>query len=124
MIEQVTLDLLQLAMDIKQTEHKTAAANVASANIPGSGQLKVDFADLLAGLDGLAPTQQKALIGQIRNDWQAEQQSATTKISGEDVKLDEQTAQLLLASGKYRLLAEGLNRKLGLMSVAVSGGKR
>lgn len=123
MIEQVTLDLLQLNMDIKQAQHKAHAANVANANIPGADKLAVDFSSLLASIDSYHGDK-SALVESIRDNWQSQLQSNTSKLNNEDIKLDEESAQLLLASGKYKLLAESVSRKLGLMSVAVSGGKR
>ncbi|MFT4925225.1 MAG: flagellar basal body rod protein FlgB [Phenylobacterium sp.] len=124
MIEQVTLHLLQLAMDISQTRHKAAAANIASANIPGAAQIKVNFDDLFSALAQADDLGRELLVQDIRANWTDEKSSATSLTFGTDIKLDEQSAELLLASGKYKLLTEGLNRKLGLMQVAVNGGKR
>jgi flagellar basal-body rod protein FlgB len=124
MIEQVTLDLLQVAMDINQTRHKAAAANIASANVPGGQKTVVDFDHLLNALASADKPGQMALLQEIRQNWASETSGATTMVADEKIKLDEQTAELLLASGKFKVLAEGLNRKLGLMQVAVNGGKR
>jgi flagellar basal body rod protein FlgB len=124
MIEQVTLDLLQVAMDIKQAEHKTAAANIAAANIPGAQKLEADFSHLLQSLAQADNDSRALIISDIRQNWSAEQASSVTLNPNDDIKLDQETADLLLASGKFKLLAEGLNRKFGLMQVAVSGGKR
>lgn len=124
MIEQVTLDLLQVAMDINQTQHKAAAANIAAANIPDGNKTTVNFDQLLSSLHGAEPAEQAAILDDIKQNWASKQSDATTISQGEKIKLDQQTADLLLSSGKYKVLAEGLNRKLGLMQVAVNGGKR
>ena len=124
MIEQVTLNLLQLAMDISQTRHKAAAANIASANISGGVQTRVNFDDLLQSVALSQGAGRELLLNDIKTHWQAEKSRATVLLADSDIKLDKQTAELLMASGKYKLLTEGLNRKLGLMQVAVNGGKR
>ncbi len=124
MIEQVTLDLLQLAMNIKQAEHKAAAANVANANVPGGQKTTVDFSTMLSRLDELSPSAQQSYIDSLRNNWQAEVSTHTERSSSEKIHLDQESAELLLASGKYKLLADALSRQLGLMSVAIGGGKR
>ena len=124
MIEQVTLDLLQVAMDMKLTEHKAASANIAGVNVPGTQRITVDFSALVTSLSQADEQGRMALINDIRQNWTAEKAASTHLSNDQEIKLDEETAELLLASGKYKLLAEGLNRKLGLMQVAVNGGKR
>lgn len=124
MIEPITLQLLQVAMDISQTRHQAAAANIAAANVPGAKQVSVDFDQLIQSLTEADNSTRELLLQDIRANWSAEKNQATTFDGNSSINLDEQSAELLLSSGKFRVLTEGLNRKMGLMQVAVNGGKR
>lgn len=118
-----TIELLSLALDINQAKHKVAANNIASADIEGANKLEANFEALLRDLSAKSPTQQSSYVQSLKSDWN-DYLSNSTIVKNEPIKLDEEVADALLASGKYKAIAEGLNRKLGILNLAVKGGKR
>lgn len=122
-MDNISIDLLHVAMNISQAEHKVASSNIASFDITGVNKKQVDFSHLLKTLENTNVDDKAQLINQIKSEWKQIESSAISSLDGE-IKLDKETADVLLSSGKYKLLADALNRKLGLMKLAVSGGKR
>ena len=123
MIEQVSLDLLHVAMNIASVQHKTAAANVANYHVAGSATLQADFAALLQQLAANEHNRAELAYDTLSN-WQQVESASVTATHTAKPTLDQLSAELVLASGKYQLLAETASRQLGLMQLAVNGGKR
>jgi len=123
MVQEVSLALLQVAMNMAQAKHKVAANNIAMANIKNSEKTVIDFKNVISALKNAQGSNRTELLAQIKNNWQMVEKNSMSRINDE-IKLDQETAKVLAASGKYKLLADTLNRKLGLMKLAVLGGKR
>lgn len=122
-MEEVTLDLLRTALNIAQVKQKVAANNIASYNVNGAEKLKVDFGQLITELKNTSNEEKHLLMNEIENRWSDYESEAIVKVKDE-IKLDEENANVILAAGEYKMLVEGLNRKMALMKLAVSGGKR
>ena len=123
MIEQVSLDLLHVAMNIASVQHKTAAANVASYHVKGAATLQADFAPLLQQLASSDQYRAELAYDTLAN-WQQVESASVTATQIPKPSLDQLSAELVLSSGKYKLLAETASRQLGLMQLAINGGKR
>lgn len=123
-MDQVTIDLLHVALNINQAKHKVATQNIAVANMKDMPRTSISFDSLLSKLNSVDDNQKATLLNEIKNNWDQIEKSSLTTNSNEDIKLDKETADVLLASGKYKLIAESLNRKLGLMKLSVNGGRR
>ena len=123
MAQEISLKLLQVAMDMAQAKHKVAANNIAMTNIKGAKKTTIDFKNVVTALKTAQGSNKSELLVKIKNNWQVVEKSSMNQISEEN-KLDQETAKVLAASGQYKLLADTLNRKLGLMKLAVLGGKR
>jgi len=123
MVQEVSLELLHVAMNMAQAKHKVAANNIAMANIKGSEKTTIDFKYVIAALKTAEGANKAELLAQIKNNWHVIEKNSMSRINDE-IKLDQETAKVLEASGQYKLLADTLNRKLGLMKLAVLGGKR
>lgn len=121
-MEQITLDLLHVAMNISQAQHKVASNNIAIANTQNGQKLEVNFANLLSSMENVSNEGKSLLLQEVKGNWKAIESQSIFAIDSE-IKLDEETANVLLSSGKYKLLAEGISRKFGLMRLAVSGGR-
>lgn len=122
-MEEVTLDLLHVAMNMAQAKHKVASNNIASANMENSSKLSVDFDALISALNHSTGENKSQLLNDIKSNWHQIESSALSRVDDE-IKLDKETADVLLASGKYKVLTDALNRKLGLMKLSVNGGRK
>ena len=123
MVQEVSLELLHVAMNMAQAKHKVAANNIAMANIKGAEKTSIDFQSVITALKNTQGADREELLAKIKNNWQMVEKKSMSHMNDE-IKLDQETAKVLEASGQYKLLADTLNRKLGLMKLAVLGGKR
>ena len=116
----LTIDVAQWGLKIASLRASVAANNIAQANT--SGELnKVDFEKLIG------------LVNQaVQNgDSQAAVLNMSKSVNIMDVRsdslfggtsLDDQVVELSSAKGKYKVIADALAKKYGLMSIA-GGGK-
>jgi len=123
MVQEVSLELLHVAMNMAQAKHKVAANNIAMANIKGAEKTSIDFQSVITALKNTQGADREELLAKIKNNWQMVEKKSMSHMNDE-IKLDQETAKVLEASGQYKLLADTLNRKLGLMKLSVLGGKR
>lgn len=105
---------LTQAMEVARAQHKQSALNVARFNSSKADSVtQVDFSQVLK-LSFLDPD---VSLNKIIQD-------NSKSVSKDNVSLDQLTADALDASGRYRALVEVVNRKMGLMSIAVAGRER
>jgi flagellar basal body rod protein FlgB len=116
----LTVDAVGLALDIAQRRAEVASRNVAFANVPGSRMERPDFAranDLLSAVAHGSDVDHADLASvDIRG-------TTTEAPRGIDAasSVDDEVADLALASAHFQALSEALNRQFGLMSMALSG---
>jgi|JI7StandDraft_1071085.scaffolds.fasta_scaffold02485_11 hypothetical protein len=120
---QENIQITRLAMSMELSAQKALAEQIARYQTGGNIVTQVNFDQLLQQLAPMSTTEQERLAAEIMNDWPqvAENYQSSTYVQ---TSLDELVAQSELVSGQYRKLTEGLNRQLGLMSLAIQGGKR
>ena len=118
-----SIELAQAALSVRQTQAKIAAENIAAINKPGAIVKNLKFEQLMQTVSQhlaagnadeaeqllKSSTELKAFIG--------ESTQASTNLDSEVLALSE-------AQGRYKAIAKALNSKLGLMSLAVSGGSK
>lgn len=111
-------------LDAAGIRHKVFAANIANANVPGYAQRTVAFAGQLQSLKtslqergSVDPALLEPLTAQIDVVLDAQGQPA-------QVRLDEQAVAMAHNALHYQALLTGLNRHYGLLSYAVSDGKK
>ncbi|MCV2885318.1 hypothetical protein OE749_11500 [Aestuariibacter sp. AA17] len=102
------------AMRVAKAEHEMLANNVANYNNAAINHLQHANFDAVLQHAQLQPN---AATSDIVN-------YHTQSIDKSQISLDQLTADTLDASGKYRTLVETLNRKMGLMSIAISNSER
>lgn len=119
-INSITVGAVGLALDMAQRRAEVASRNIAYTNVPGSRIERPDFAaatDLLRRVERGASMTRDDLAGvDIRGTNSVAQASM-----GEAPDVDDQVADLALASAHFQALSEALNRQFGLMSIALSG---
>lgn len=120
---QENIQITRLAMSMELNSQKVLAEQIARFQTGGGFVTQVNFDQLLQQLAPLSSADQERLAAEIMNDWPqvAEDYQSSTYMQ---TSLDELVAQSALVSGQYQKLTEGLNRQLGLMSLAIQGGKR
>jgi hypothetical protein len=105
------VDIISISMRVAKAEHQQIAEQIAKFNDPDSmSVLKTDFQQVL---NSYQSNPFSSLDRQVEN--------FSTEVSKESTSLDQLTAEVLDASGRYKALTEVLNRNLGLMNIAVSG---
>ncbi|CAM4163254.1 hypothetical protein [Pseudoalteromonas byunsanensis] len=123
MSDLLSIEALRLSLNIAATEQRLSLENLASHSVSGASAQRADFSSLLADIQSLPSDQKAEVMSQLSSQWQDVEASYVNE-SHKKVSLDEEVALSMKASGKYQKLAEVLNRKLGLMNLAISGGKR
>lgn len=121
-MEDLTVKLVELAMNVAQQKQRAASLNLAQMNMPNAQKLEVDFSAMLSEFSELTPSQQSELADFYKANWQSIENQYHRR-SGDKIEVDEEVAKSLLSSGQYKGLAEGVSRKLGLMQLAIKGGR-
>jgi flagellar basal-body rod protein FlgB len=120
---QESIQITRLAMNMELNAQKALTEQIARYQTGGSFVAQVNFDQLLQQLAPLSATEQERVAAQIMNDWLYVAPTYQTYTFSQ-ISLDELVAKSVLVSGQFQKLAEGLNRQLGLMSLAIQGGKR
>ena len=122
MADQASIELIRLALNVSASQQRLALENLASASIENAKYKEIDFASVLSQLRSSDSATRLKTAAMISNNWQQIEQDVTVT-SFKEVKLDEEVALSLKASGNYQKMVELMNRKMGLMKLAVTGGK-
>ncbi len=118
---ELVIDVISWAMRLEQTKADLASRNIASANIPGSRPMQVDFNSQISLLKNAVYTGTDAeAVAGLMNKTFAITESKNVGISG-GVQLDSEVADLTSAELRYKTLAEALSRQLSLLTIAASG---
>ena len=123
-LEAITTAALGLTLDAASLRQQAIAANIANHATEGYVPQKLDFESQMQEarrvLSSKGSMDAFALAGvrlQLEPVLDAQGQPAK-------VQLDEQVADMAQNSVQYQILARGLNRHFGILSTAVSDGKR
>lgn len=123
-LEAVTAATLARMLDAASLRHQVFAANIANAHVPGYVQRTPAFASQFDALEsawqeesGSGAAQLAPLSARLDMVLDAQGQPAP-------VQLDEQAIAMAHNALHYQTLVTGLNRHYGLLSQAVSDGKK
>lgn len=121
MSNDITTESVRLAMHIAQLKAEVAGTNISHGGVPGAKAVRLD-ADFSAALLSAAVSARDSthLVNMIRkvND---ENANFTMNSTDEPINQDEQIAALSSANLEYTALVDTLNRRFGLMRLAISG---
>ena len=115
-IDPAILQLVSRALDAGAMRHQAIAQNIANANVAGAKAMRVQFEELLGGVQA----EVAAGRGFKPEDVPAPQIVTTDK----PIALDEEMAALSSNSLQYQALLKAMSRQLGILSVAVQEGHR
>lgn len=114
--QDITIDVVRLAMGLEELKAHLASVNIANASRPDARALRMDFA-----------ATQSALAAAGVNDGSFLQQ-ASAALRTQDpivtdalIRTDEQIGEMTTAGLKYQALTEALSRHFGLMRLAITG---
>ena len=109
-VNQIVFD----AMKVAKAKHHHTAEQIAQYNNPQVEHLeRVNFERVLQDSLNLERQNINNLVV-----------NHSELVSRDNISLDQLTAEALDASGKYKVLTEMLNRRFGMMSLAVSGQEK
>ena len=126
-LESVTRSSLSWALDVAALRHQVIAQNIANASADNYARQRVDF-----------DAQMRAARSQLDDRGRLESADLTPVIAGNTpvqtvmgpngdpapVQLDIEVADMAQNAVHYQALLKGLSRHMGILSLAVSDGKR
>lgn len=121
MSREFQIDAVSMALNLHEARARLAAVNIANASKPGATVLRADFA---AAQDALGQALETADAGAAAHWLDAAARAlrvAPTPTESEPIRADEQIAEMSAATLDYQALTETLNRRFGLMRLAVTG---
>lgn len=119
----LSIEALRLSMNIAASQQRLSLENIANHSVASQETLRADFSQLLSDLEGMTGRKRESAMAQLSSQWHITEKQYVFQ-GNSKVELDEEVALSLKSAGKFNKLAETLNRKIGLMNLAVSGGKR
>ncbi len=119
------IDTVSAVMRLEEMRARSAAKNIAIANVPGAG---IERFDAMLQFDRLrtAVSDSKSLATEVAlMSRHAESEYLHTSPTSLDtpMALDAQVLEMSAASGRYQALSEGVSRQFALMRLAISGGR-
>jgi flagellar basal-body rod protein FlgB len=130
-VESVTTSALSLAMDAVSLRQEVLATNIANVDMPDYVPLSVNFEEQLGAARRALQTQGRLDPASLANVTPKVQVASDAKTGmpafpglSTGVTLDLEVARLSQNAGKYAMLAKLLSKNFGILSSAVSDGKR
>lgn len=118
-----TIELLRLSMSVSRAQQQAHMENIAGYTGNAQQVSSIDFSQVMSQLSGLDQTTKQQYSAELLSDWQNTlSRHTTTQL--ESVSLDNEVAKMTLVASSYQRSAELINRKLAMMQLVVSGGKR
>jgi flagellar basal-body rod protein FlgB len=120
-IDQGTTSLLGLALDAAVMRQQALAQNIANVNTPGYRRLSVNFEERLAVAADTASGGPRAVeLATLRPFVEV----AGAGAADAGVSLDTEVAAMAENTLRHQVLLKALSKHLGLISLAVTEGKR
>lgn len=120
LIDPATLALVSKALDAASLRHAVHAHNIANANTQGFKPVQVQFEEHMAHVRDALLRGDQVEAGDV----QGVAPTLTPAVYGTTVELDYEVAALSQNSLQYQALIKALDRQIGMMSLAVSDGRR
>lgn len=118
-----TIELLRLSMNVSRAQQQAHMENIAGYTGNAQQVRDIDFSQVMSQLSGLDQTAKQQYASSLLSDWQSTlTQQTSTQL--EHVSLDNEVAKMTLVASSYQRSAELINRKLAMMQLVISGGKR
>lgn len=125
--EKITMDLVQLALNVSSLKQQVISNNIANSNTAGYKPLRVDFDKQLQNLSTVlsdrgdskaAENLMNTLQPKVVIDQEANQ------LGDISVRLDQEMANMTENTVHYQALIESISKKMSLLRLAINGGQR
>ena len=114
-----TIELSQWALSLERMRASVASENIANANITGTKKT-INFEAIVKSMDSAIQSGNSDLARNvIAKDIEIEQVASDSMFGG--VLLDAEVTDLSASQGRYKVIADSLSKKFGLMTLAVKG---
>lgn len=123
-VEALTTATLAKALDVTSLRQQAIAANIANASVAGYVPMRVNFETQLATLRESIQSTGTVDAAQLSEMEPRMELRLDSRGQPTEVKLDAEVADMAQNTVHYQALLAGLNRHYGLLSYAVSDGKR
>ncbi len=125
--EKVTMDLVQLALNVSSLKQQVISNNIANSNTVGYKPLKVDFQKQLQSLSVALSNRSDSnsvenMIGTLRPEVVVDKE--LEQLGDKSVRLDQEMANMTENNVHYQALIESLTKKMSLLRLAINGGQR
>lgn len=117
----LTTESVRLAMNVAQSRAEVSGNNISAAGIPNAKTVMVDSAFASRLLSSAVMNDGNTDLAASIRKLSDENDSVSLKTDESPVNLDEQVAELSSANLEYTALVDVLNRRFGLMRLAISG---
>jgi flagellar basal body rod protein FlgB len=114
-----TISLSKWGLNLEAHRASLASENIASANIGGKRKIG-DFESMIQSMSSAIDQNDKVTVDSILNNSATVMESKSNS-SFNKISLDEEIMTLSSSTGRYKIIAEALSRKFGLMSIASKG---
>ena len=119
MSSELTVELATWAMSLERAKATVASDNIANANITGKTK-SVNFDQLIGQVEqAIKSGNQQEATRLMQKAYEVNVTKSDSLFDG--VALDKEVADLSAAKGRYKVIAESLSKKFGLMSIATKG---
>lgn len=117
----LTTESVRLAMHVAQSRAEVSGNNISAAGTPNARAVRVDSAFASRLLSSAVTGDDNADLAASIRKLSDEHGSVSLRTDESPVNLDEQVAELSSANLEYTALVDVLNRRFGLMRLAISG---
>ncbi len=114
----IAIDVSSWAMTQHMTQAQVAAENIVRARSVGGTANTTNFSSMILAVDAALATGDKAAVRAAISE-----SSSIVAAGVGRVTVDNEVANLVSAEGRFKVLAHGISKKLGLMSLAANGGR-
>ncbi|WP_199611752.1 hypothetical protein [Flocculibacter collagenilyticus] len=120
MMNEVTLDLVKLSLNMQTIKQSVAAKNIA--NIDSNSRITVNFEDLITQLESMSESQKSQYVKVLNENTENLNKYIQTD-NTELTSIESEHADSTKAMLEYQAMIEALNRKISMKALVMGGSK-
>lgn len=111
------IDLAKLGLDIEKLKVKVAAENIANVSNPTYIRQDVDFEKIISAVNAVRS-------GDVVDSDALDSMRMPDKMAGNIVNLDQEVLNITDSEMRFKVIAQAVQKKIGLFELAMNGGKK
>lgn len=115
-----SIELLRMSLNISEFKAEKSLQNIALMN--KGEHISADFSKFVSNAKSLEGEHQRLFAKTISDNWRNVAKNQE-KVTNGQVEMDYELSQSMKSSDEFKKYAEILNRRIGLLKLATSGGK-